>query len=109
MSRPHVLVPALAALMVVLGLAACSSYTQSGDKRTPGEIADDVLFQTKVKTRLMSDPDVHGLKIDVDVHKGVVYLYGRVGSEALRQQALALAGGVKGVVRVEDRLAIVPE
>ena len=92
----------------LLIVAGCQSY-KDGGSRTVGEFTDDVAIQTKVKTRLISDPDVKGWPMNVDVHKGVVTLYGRAGSEALRRKALAIAGGVKGVTRVEDRLTIVTE
>ena len=92
----------------LLIVGGCQSY-KDGGSRTVGEFTDDVAIQTKVKTRLISDPDVKGWPLNVDVHKGVVTLYGRAGSEALRRKALAIAGGVKGVTRVEDRLTIVTE
>ena len=99
----------ISACFVGLLLAAgCQSY-KDGGSRTVGEFTDDVAIQTKVKTRLISDPDVKGWPMNVDVHKGVVTLYGRAGTEILRRKALAIAGGVKGVTRVEDRLTIVAE
>ena len=62
-----------------------------------------------MKTKLVSDDAVKGMRINVEVHKGVVSLYGRVPNEIIRGQALKLAGEVKGVSKVEDRLTLVPE
>ena len=88
--------------------AGCQNY-RDGSSRTFGEFSDDAMIQSKVKTKLINDPDVKGWPMNVDVNRGVVYLYGRTASEAVRRKALAIAGGVKGVVRVEDRLSIVTQ
>ena len=48
---------------------------------------------------LLNDPDVGGMRIDVDTFKGVVTLSGRVKSQAEKDQALAVAR------RIEHRRA----
>ena len=99
----------LVALLLSLGAAAgCQSY-QEGSSRTVGEFTDDVGIQARVKLALLNDPEISGLRINTEVKRGVVSLYGRVGSRALKQRALELASGVKGVRQVEDRLTIVEE
>ena len=95
----------VAASMLLIG---CQSYRE-GQSRTVGEFTDDVAIHTAVKTRLLRDPDIKGLRVNVEVRKGVVTLYGRAASETVREHALALAKGVKGVAKVEDRLTIVTE
>ncbi len=94
--------------MVLMLLAGCQSY-RDGKSRTVGEFTDDVAISTAVKTRLLRDPEIKGFRVNVEVHKGVVTLYGRATSEAGRARTLALAEGVKGVKKVEDRLTIVTE
>ncbi len=89
-------------------LAGCASYRE-GESRTVGEFTDDVAISAAVKTRLLRDPEIKGFRVNVEVNKGVVTLYGRATSEALRAHTLSLAKGVKGVVKVEDRLTIVTE
>ena len=61
-----------------------------------------------VKTSLLNDPDVGGLRIDVDTFKGVVTLSGAVKTPAERDKAVALARKVGGVTDVKSTLQIQP-
>ena len=70
---------------------------------------DDTTITTRVKTAMLNDPNVGGLRIDVDTFKGVVTLSGRVKSQAEHDQAIALARRISGVVEVKDALQIIPE
>jgi len=70
------------------------------------EAVSDASITTKVKTSLLADPDVSGLRIDVDTRDGVVTLTGTVSSSAERNRALDLAGKVENVKRVEDKLTL---
>lgn len=54
----------------------------------------------------MADPDVAGLRIDVDTRGQVVTLTGTVRTQAEKSRALQLAGDVEGVMRVTDRLTV---
>ena len=95
-----------AVLCLILGLTACQTYRNEGS-RTPGEFADDVAISTAVKTALVRDAEVKGLAINVEVRRSVVTLYGRVPSTYARNKALKLAGEVRGVAEVVDRLTLV--
>jgi len=70
------------------------------------EAVTDASITTKVKSKLLADPDVSGLRIDVDTLDGVVTLSGTVGSAAEKMRALDLAGKVENVKRVEDKLTL---
>jgi hyperosmotically inducible protein len=70
------------------------------------EAVTDAGITTKVKSRLLADPDVSGLRIDVDTRDGVVTLTGTVNSAAEKTHALDLAGKVENVKRVEDKLTV---
>ena len=59
-----------------------------------------------MKTRLLADPDVSGLRIDVDTRDGIVTLTGIVNTAAEKSRALEDAGKVDSVTRVEDRLTV---
>jgi hyperosmotically inducible periplasmic protein len=61
-----------------------------------------------VKSKLLGDPDVSGLKIDVDTENGVVTLKGQVRTQAERDEAIRLTREVDGVKSVQDQLTIVP-
>lgn len=60
----------------------------------------------EVKTRLLTDSTVSGLKIDVDTRDRVVTLTGTVSSQTEKQRALDIARRVDNVVRVEDKLTV---
>jgi hyperosmotically inducible periplasmic protein len=89
-------------------LAACQTYDDP-NRRTPGELTDDSAIYTAVKAKLIADPDIQGLKINVDVYQGAVTLSGRIPSEVLRNRALKIAAEVRGVVKVHDSLALITE
>jgi hypothetical protein len=74
--------------------------------KTVGETIDDTTITTRVKTAMLNDPSVGGLRIDVDTFKGAVTLSGQVKSETERQQAIALARRVSGVTQVKDNLQV---
>jgi osmotically-inducible protein OsmY len=76
--------------------------------KTVGETIDDTTITTRVKTAMLNDPAVGGLRIDVDTFKGAVTLSGRVKSQGEHDQALAIARSVNGVTDVKDALQIEP-
>jgi osmotically-inducible protein OsmY len=69
----------------------------------------DAAITTRVKTAILNDPAIGGLRIDVDTVKGVVTLSGQVNTQTARDQAIALARAVAGVVDVKDALKIIPD
>jgi hyperosmotically inducible protein len=60
----------------------------------------------EIKTKLLADPYVSGLKIDVDTKDRVVTLKGTVNTQAEKDRALAIAREVKQALRVEDMLTV---
>lgn len=94
----------LIALALLIGSAGCQSYTDPSAGRTVGEATDDAGMALRIKGALLADREVSGLRINVEVHQGVVALYGRVKSEAHRLRALGIARDVRGVRKVEDHL-----
>jgi osmotically-inducible protein OsmY len=87
-------------LALMLTTAACG--------KTVGEAIDDTTITTRVKTAMLNDPDVGGLRIDVDTFKGVVTLSGRVKSQAEHDRAVMIARGINGVAEVKDALQVMP-
>lgn len=90
----------------ILGVLALSLSVVACGK-TITETLDDTTITTRVKTSLLNDPNVGGLRIDVDTFKSVVTLSGRVKSTAEREQAIALTRRVQGVSEVKDALEVV--
>jgi hyperosmotically inducible periplasmic protein len=92
------------------------SSSEPGSAPTTGRVGEtpatepitDAGITAKVKTRLLADPDVAGLRIDVDTRDGIVTLSGVVSSAAEKAHAVELAGKVDNVNRVEDRLTVRP-
>lgn len=94
------------AILLFLVVAGCQTYLDDASSRTPGEVTDDLTIHTVIKTRLVRDEEVRGLRINVDVNKGVVTLSGKVRSEAERQRAVEVAAGIPNVARVVDNLVV---
>lgn len=63
-------------------------------------------YGAQVKVKLLADPDVSGLRIDVDTRDRIVTLTGTVRTQAEKARALELAREVEGVTRVTDRLMV---
>jgi hyperosmotically inducible protein len=75
--------------------------------RPIGTVMDDAGITTAVKAKLLADPTVGGLRIDVDTRNGVVYLTGdNMKSQAEIDQAINLAKSVEGVKSVENKLVV---
>ncbi len=77
--------------------------------KTVGETIDDATITTRVKTSLLNDPTVGGLRIDVDTNQGLVTLSGNVKSQAEADQAIALARRIDGVKDVKSTLVVNPQ
>jgi hyperosmotically inducible periplasmic protein len=71
-----------------------------------GDVMGDAGITTAVKTKMLADPDVAGLKIDVDTKDSIVTLTGNVTSTAEKKKAIELAKETSGVKSVIDRLKI---
>ena len=76
--------------------------------KTVGDTIDDTTITTRVKSAMLNDPSVGGLRIDVDTFKGAVTLSGRVKSQIEKEQAMTLARRVSGVTEVKDNLQVIP-
>ena len=81
----------------------------AGCGKTVGETIDDTTITTRVKTAMLNDPGVGGLRVDVDTFKGVVTLSGRVKSQTEKDQAISIARRVDGVTEVKDAMQVIPE
>lgn len=73
---------------------------------TVGEAIDDSVIGGKIKGKLIKEPGVRSLSIDVDVTKGVVTLTGMAGSVEIKNRILQLARETKGVIRVIDNISV---
>jgi hyperosmotically inducible protein len=79
--------------------------TKSAAKKTV-RVLTDAEITSAVKTKLLADKTVGGLKINVDTSHGIVTLTGPVKSVLERNEALRLAHETKGVKQVKNKLTI---
>jgi osmotically-inducible protein OsmY len=89
-------------VMVVLPL------TFSACGKTVGETIDDATITARVKTALLNDPQVGGMRIDVDTTQGVVTMSGTVKTQAEAARAVQLARQAPGVKDVKSTLQVNP-
>ncbi len=74
------------------------------EKYEDDEEGSDAWITTKVKAKLIADPQLNPFNIDVDTQDGVVTLSGRVKDNAARAEAEKLARDTEGVIRVANQL-----
>ena len=113
--RRAVLCLAAAALLAAPALA--NPYTdpysapqlQSDDtpRSFTGAISD-AWITTKVKTRLVFEPGIAPLAINVDTRNGIVTLFGGISTEDGKQAAGVEAEKVAGVKLVQNELQVIP-
>ena len=122
LKRLFVVICGVGVLAVTAGPAAAQAATQAKEKtvaaatktkektkdvvKTTGRVLSDAEITTVVKTKLLADKTVGGLKIDVDTDHGVVTLTGPVKSTEERTEALKLARQTKGVKKVVNKLTL---
>lgn len=94
-----IMMPALLAV----ALAGCAG---TRTQESTGELIDDTVITTKVKTALLTEEKVPGTAISVTTFKGRVLLAGYVKSPDERQRAEGIARGVPGVRTVNNQLEI---
>jgi hyperosmotically inducible protein len=78
-----------------------------GPDLTVGQHVDDAVITAAVKSRLLEDPQVKGLNIDVDTRDGVVFLTGNVRNQAEGDRAVEVARGTDHVRDVKPNLTVV--
>jgi len=73
-----------------------------------GSKMDDTMLVGKVKAALVDEKSVEAGQINLEARDSVVQLAGFVTNKAMKDKALAVAKGVKGVKGVEDALYVKP-
>ena len=91
------------ALATALALAACSA---TPTRESTGEVLDDSVITTKVKTALLTEKDIDSTSISVETFKGRVLLSGYVKGPDQRQRAEGLTRAVPGVKAVNNKLVL---
>ncbi|MGV1098677.1 BON domain-containing protein [Thiovibrio sp. JS02] len=74
--------------------------------RTVGQAFDDKVLGTRIKARLVDEPGIRSLNIDVDVYAGMVTLTGIVQSQEQKKTVFAIVRSVDGGRGIVDNLQI---
>lgn len=98
------------ALQVVRGVAGVqrvdSNLRIKDGNATVGNVVDDGIVTSRVKTALLNDPKVRSFDISVVTRKGEVQLSGFIDSQAQIDEIVAIANRVEGVGRVDNAMSI---
>lgn len=87
------------------GVKSVRNNLQIGEKSWV-ETFNDNWLGNKIKSKLIAEPEIRSLNIDVDVHKGVVTLTGIVGDSYQRNRAIEIARSTEGTRRIVDNLKV---
>ena len=93
---------------ILLALVLAGATLAASCARTVVDTKDDLTITARVKTALLNDPGVGGMRIEVDTLSGVVTLSGTVPAAADAEKAVAAARKVAGVKDVRSSLKIQP-
>jgi hyperosmotically inducible protein len=89
----------------VPGAKKVTNNLQIGE-RTFGQSVDDTVTGSRIKAKLIVEPGIRSLNIDVDVYNGVVTLRGIVDSSDQRKTAIEIAQSTSGAVRIVDNIKV---
>ena len=108
LKRMSVVICGLAVMGMTAGYASAQTATEKTKTalKNAGDATADAAITAAVKTKLLADTKVGGLKIDVDTKDNVVTLTGPVHSVAERTEAVRLARTTTGVKRVVSKLVV---
>ena len=103
MKKNYSLIRFLVALTMIAVFAACASTPQQS---STGEVVDDSVITTKIKSQLAADEFLKSFQISVETRKGIVELSGFVDSQKAKDKAGQIARGVGGVKSVKNALIV---
>ena len=103
MKKSYVMIRFLVALMMIAAFVACASTPQQS---STGEVVDDSVITTKIKTLLAEDEFLKSFQISVETRKGIVELSGFVDNQKSKDRAGQIARSVGGVKSVKNALIL---
>jgi osmotically-inducible protein OsmY len=89
----------------VPAVKAVTNNIQIGERKF-GDVWTDNVISNKIKAKLITEPEVRSLNIDVDVYLGVVTLTGVVSSRYQQDRAIQISRSTGGTVKVIDNLKV---
>jgi osmotically-inducible protein OsmY len=103
MRKSYPVIRFLVVLMMIAAFVACASTPKQS---STGEVVDDSVITTKIKTQLAEDEFLKSFQISVETRKGIVELSGFVDSQKAKDKAGQIARGVGGVKSVQNALIV---
>jgi osmotically-inducible protein OsmY len=101
--KSYTVIRFLVVLMMIAAFVACASTPKQS---STGEVVDDSVITTKIKTELANDEFLKSFQISVETRKGIVELSGFVDSQNAKDKAGKIAHGVGGVKSVKNALIV---
>lgn len=87
------------------GVKSVRNNLQIGEKSWK-EVFNDKVLGSKIKSKLIVEPEIRSLNIDVDVHRGIVTLTGMVETGNQKNRAIEIARTTDGTLKVVDNLKV---
>jgi osmotically-inducible protein OsmY len=103
MKKSYPVIRFLVVLMMITAFLACASTPK---QESTGEVVDDSVITTKIKSSLAGDEFLKSFQISVETRKGIVELSGFVDSQKAKDKAGQIARGVGGVKSVQNALIV---
>ncbi len=103
MKKSYSVIRFLVVLMMIAAFVACASTPK---QESTGEVVDDSVITTKIKTLLAEDEFLKSFQISVETRKGIVELSGFVDTQKSKDKAGQIARGVGGVKSVKNALIV---
>jgi hyperosmotically inducible protein len=75
-------------------------------KTSVGQVLDDTILTSKIRTELIKDPDIRSTNIDVDTINNIITLTGIVKSQKEKNRALYIVQKVAGNRRIVNNLTV---
>jgi hyperosmotically inducible protein len=75
-------------------------------ERSFGDVWTDNVISNKIKAKLIAEPEVRSLNIDVDVYLGVVTLTGIVSTKYQKDRAVQISRSTEGAIKVIDNIKV---
>jgi len=107
--RPGTVLAIIVAGSTLLLGAGCDSRTAANGaaaKTSVGTTIDDSVVTAKVKSALLSDPEVKSFDIKVETRKGEVMLSGFIGNMAQVDRAIQVARSVPGATQITNNMTL---
>lgn len=89
----------------VSGVNEVNNNLQIGS-RTFRQVVSDKLVGSRIKGKLLAEPGIRALSIDVDVYSGIVTLSGVVGDQATKDKVIGMAQATEGTLKIVDNIYV---